>query len=727
VLRVQLVLAATALVSGILLLAKSCSGHGQAWSDLVTGEHLRTVAWHQVRLIPAYLLIALGYSLLAWPLVHRARAVEAVASGRGLLRRVRLLVLVGAVDLLLLAASLGPFFKRSPWVVNDVARVLEPLVPGLDLYVLFRWRLLEVATAVFLALGAWAVVWYVRAWVSALRRAGTRGRVLGAAPAVAAALACVVLVLGGGRPPGADGDTPHDIVVIASDSMRWDRLGVHGYERRDISPHIDAFSAEAADFDDLHVATASTLESWASFLAGQFPPTHGLRYMYITGAQADRAGRLPGRLPALLAERGYHTAVVSDWAGSNFSVADMGFERTLVGGAQNLDALLAELSLQAHLLATLYFGNPFGEWLLPELRRTTRYVTPGSLSATFLAELDEARRRGRPFFGVLFFSTTHLPYAASPPFNTKYVDPEYDGPNRYQIEVKAHELISKGFKPHLPEDQRQHIRNLYDGCVSEFDDQVGQVLAELRRRGSWDRTIVAVTSDHGEDLYDPGSTLGHGTNFFGGDQSTRVPFLIRAPGVTRPGSRIAALARNADFAPTVLSLLGLDVPDTYEGVDLTPLLTGEAQDLDLPVFAETCYLFFPKGRAMTAFSDQERAQLLEVAGAKDTLRVDPDYDNNLVLRTRFHQPVIDTKDRMVRTRRWKLVHIPGREAPIYRLYDLAEDPGQTKDLSRAGLSVLPDLAELLDAYWAGQARRLRWPADREVPEPAEPEVAAAPR
>ena len=53
---------------------------------------------------------------------------------------------------------------------------------------------------------------------------------------------------------------------------------------------------------------------------------------------------------------------------------------------------------------------------------------------------------------------------------------------------------------------------------------------------------------------------------------------------------------------------------------------------------------------------------------------------------------------------------------------MEQDPGQTRDLSRRGLSVLPELADLLERYWAGEARSLRWPADKEEPAPPAPEL-----
>ena len=305
---------------------------------------------------------------------------------------------------------------------------------------------------------------------------------------------------------------------------------------------------------------------------------------------------------------------------------------------------------------------------------------------------------------------THLPYNARYPFNSKYVAEGYRGAHRYQVEVSAHELITTGFSPTLPPETVQHVRDLYDGAVSDFDDTVGEVLRGLEARGLSRDTIVVLTTDHGEDLYDPGSTLGHGTNFFGGDQNTRIPFLVRVPaegGWLRPGEKVEAITRNADVAPTLLELLGEPVPEAMEGVSLMPLLRGEASDLSLPAFAETCYLFFPKKQAMTGLTEAERAQVVDLAGAADTLEVDPAFDHNFVLRPKYRALVIAAKDRMVRTRRWKLIEIPGKDAPIRRLYDMEADPHQTRDLSGQGLAEEAALADLLQRYWRGEAKSLR--------------------
>jgi arylsulfatase A-like enzyme len=110
---------------------------------------------------------------------------------------------------------------------------------------------------------------------------------------------------------------------------------------------------------------------------------------------------------------------------------------------------------------------------------------------------------------------------------------------------------------------------------------------------------------------------------------------------------------------------------------------------------------------MTGLSAAERAQVVDLAGAGDTLEVDPAFDHNFVLRPKYRAEVIAAKDRMVRTARWKLVEIPGKDAPIRRLYDMDADPQQARDLSGKGLPEESALADLLQRYWRGEARTLR--------------------
>jgi arylsulfatase A-like enzyme len=349
-----------------------------------------------------------------------------------------------------------------------------------------------------------------------------------------------------------------------------------------------------------------------------------------------------------------------------------------------VEALLLEATVKAHPLVPLYMPG----WLVPSRSSLASLAKPEVLVDQLLADVDTSVRAQRPFFGVLFTSMTHLPYNARFPFNVKYAAPGYDGPHRYQVEVSAHELITTGFTPTLPPEAIQHVRDLYDGAVNDFDDTVGRVLRELEARGLMENTIVIITTDHGEDLYDPGSTLGHGTNFFGGDQSTKIPFFMRVPG--QAARRVEELSRTIDVAPTLLRTVGLEVPGSMQGVDV---LTDTSPDR--VALAETCYLFFPKSKAMTSLTAEERAEVIELSGAGETLQVDPAFRDNLVLKPEVRAQVIAAKDRMVRTQRWKLIEIPGKTRPIRRLYDMEGDPRQQRNLVGQGLPIEEELSRML--------------------------------
>jgi arylsulfatase A-like enzyme len=377
--------------------------------------------------------------------------------------------------------------------------------------------------------------------------------------------------------------------------------------------------------------------------------------------------------------------------GNCFDLVDLGFAKRHVGPVQNFEALILEATVKAHPLVPIYFGSVpgvLGDALVPGRAVLASFTRPGALVDQLFEDIDASVKAERPFFGTLFLSPTHLPYNSRYPFNLKYGDPHYAGPHRYRVEVTAHELITTGFSPALPPEAIAHVQDLYDDAVSDFDDSVGQVLSELEARGLTKNTLVIITTDHGEDLYDPGSTLGHGTNFFGGDQSTQIPFFVRFPGQTAAAT-VSSLTRTVDLAPTILTVLGLPVPESMQGVNV---LNGEP---DLVAYAETCYLFFPKSRAMTVLTPEERAEVVELSGAADTLEVDPEFRHNLVLAPAYRDAVIKAKDRMVRTTRWKLIEIPGKTRPIRRLYDVLADPKQTKNLAGQGLPEEEELAALL--------------------------------
>jgi hypothetical protein len=117
----------------------------------------------------------------------------------------------------------------------------------------------------------------------------------------------------------------------------------------------------------------------------------------------------------------------------------------------------------------------------------------------------------------------------------------------------------------------QRYLQKYLQCVHSIDENVGRLLDYLEESGRADNTIVIYTSDQGFYLGEHGwydKRLIY-------EESFKMPFLVRWPGVTKPGSTCPAMASNVDFAPTFLEAAGLAVPSYMQGCSLVPLLRGE--------------------------------------------------------------------------------------------------------------------------------------------------------
>ena len=111
----------------------------------------------------------------------------------------------------------------------------------------------------------------------------------------------------------------------------------------------------------------------------------------------------------------------------------------------------------------------------------------------------------------------------------------------------------------------------YLACVQSVDDSVGHLLDYLDQSGLKENTVVIYSSDQGfflgeHGLYD---------KRFMYEPSLRMPFLVRWPGVIKPGSTQTGIAINPDFAPTFCELAGVPVPAEMQGRSLVPLFRGE--------------------------------------------------------------------------------------------------------------------------------------------------------
>jgi len=138
----------------------------------------------------------------------------------------------------------------------------------------------------------------------------------------------------------------------------------------------------------------------------------------------------------------------------------------------------------------------------------------------------------------------------------------------------------------LSEDDIRFIRAVYDRKVRDADQRVGGFIAQLRAMGLLDRTIIAVISDHGDELMEHGS-LDHGATLY--QEQLHTVMMIRFPGYARRHD-ISTTVRSLDLFPTLFDTLGMSGPVGVDGHSLLPLMRGEA--LEEGLFSETDYRLF---------------------------------------------------------------------------------------------------------------------------------------
>jgi arylsulfatase A-like enzyme len=626
----------------------------EALEKLVFGSFFADVLWAQAAILLATL--AVGWTLGAACGLFVSLSARALGRDPGRwTRRAFAAAALVALHALLTARSVAEypqlytewFYDRGGWLAG-----LQVTITDLPLWVFDL--ALGLCAALFAAAALLAArrasLWSrIRVHLSALR--GSRRGL--AVVAAATVMGCAAFALW----PLRAADEGPNILLIAVDSLRPDRLSAYGHTRP--TPSIDRLAREGTIFDRAYSTLPRTFPAWTTLLTGQWPYRHGIRHMFPSRKERERA---PTALPKALAAAGYRTSVVADYAGDIFTRMDYGFER-VDAPTFNFPTLIALRSFEIHKQLLPYVTNGIGRRIFPVLRELAQNADPRDLGDRAVAELRRLASSGK-FMLAVFFSATHFPYAAPSPYYRLYTDPAYAGPYRYH---KFHEL-GRGIR--LTAADVRQIQDLYDGAVRSVDDQVGRLLDALDDLGATRNTLVVLLSDHGEHLHDAGLGMGHGDHLRG-DQAMRIPLVLRGPGIPA-GRRVPGIVRDLDLAPTLYARLGLTPAAPVDGTDLAPLLAGQ-DDLGLEVYAETGLWFVDDGEEFFQRQRIPYPPLTELG------RLDERHE--VVVKERYRDLVLVAKHRMVQTKEHKLIYIPTRDGVRYELYDLARDPAQERDVA----------------------------------------------
>jgi len=397
-------------------------------------------------------------------------------------------------------------------------------------------------------------------------------------------------------------------------------------------------------------------------MTGTWPHTHGIRDNFVTDSEA----RLKvDALPNLLKPLGYRTAALSDWCGSDMGKFSFGFDYTDLPEDQwNLKYFIRQGPKDLRLFISLFFHNQLGRLLLPELYYLGGVPLTSQLGHRARQLVSRLSANSEPFFMNVFYSSTHPPFASEWPWYTRFADQEYVGESKFAMSklTDPFDIIRRQGAPKDEFDLDQII-DLYDGCVAEFDDEVGKMLRHLDRCGLTNNTIVVVYSDHGMEFFEH-DTWGQGNSAVG-DFSARIPLLIRDP--RKPVSRkVEQVVRSIDLAPTLLDLVGANPSNGMDGVSLAASFEEHWQCPELDAYNETgIWIADIPGMPEKHLRYPDLMELMEV----------PNHGSGaLAIKLKYHGTILCAKDRMIRRGRWKLVYQPLANGYILQLFDVEADP-----------------------------------------------------
>ena len=433
--------------------------------------------------------------------------------------------------------------------------------------------------------------------------------------AVASVVAVALLALRESPSSAVESGAPLNFLILASDSLRSDRI-----EDPEVMPRTAARIPEGSLYPYAVTAIARTYPSWVSMLTGTEPRANGVRHMFPTVAARRDVGET---LFTRLRDQGYFTFAVSDFAGDIFPGFEGGFE-SLDTPHLNVDTLAQSTALTGHTWSLAFLRLRPIRSLFPYWRNVPSLADPEWVADSALRQIG--RSGSRPFAGVVFFSTAHFPYVA--PY------PDYlRGSGEYRGRYLYHVPPVQPEEAPTAEDVEQ-IRFRYDAALTSIDRAMEKIFRDLERRGLSGRTLVVVTGDHGEELYEEPGIAGHGDTIRH-LRSQAVPVLLVGPGVAS-GVRSNTQVRHYDLAATVLSILEPGGASRELGLGASLLDANVAR----PICVETGIWFWP-GRPLGL-----ARRRLDYPGISELLELEPST-REMALRDDMEQEVESAKERGV--------------------------------------------------------------------------------
>jgi len=438
-----------------------------------------------------------------------------------------------------------------------------------------------------------------------------------------------------------------NVVFILADDLGWSDTTLYGQTSLYETPNIERLAKRGQTFNRAYAASPLCSPTRASILTGQTPARLGLTSPICheptvtleakpnpSAAPGKKAttvasvSRLDTRYPTLgklIRDAGYTTGHFGKWhlGAEPYSPLEHGFDVDI-----------------PHWPGPGPAGSFVAPWAYPDFKANyPQEHIEDRMAEEAIRWMKSAVKKRKPFYMQYWQFSVHAP------FNAK-------------------EELIEYYRPKIDPDDPQRSPT-YAAMVHSLDDAVGSLLDAIDKAGIANSTAIVFVSDNGGNMYDAVDGTSPTSNFpLRGGKATmyeggiRVPCIVVWPGVTKAGTRSDEVIQTCDFYPTLLNLLGIDLPENHpvDGLDITPALRGGTLDRD------AIYTYFPH--------------------APPT----PDWLPPSI------SVIMDD---------WKLIRLffQGEQgAHDYRLYDLAADIGEINNLASAYPERVQSMDKLIENH-----------------------------
>ncbi len=377
-----------------------------------------------------------------------------------------------------------------------------------------------------------------------------------------------------------------NILFLLDDDIRWNSLGCMGNSIVQ-TPNIDTLANGAIKFTNACVTSAVCMVSRASILTGQYMSRHGIQRFGVPISQEA----FLQTYPAILRKAGYWSGFVGKYGVGFIRNKDFDFsrayERVHWYPLENGDSIHVTERNKQDALEFLK-GRP----------KDKPFVLSVSFFAPHAQDNHPDQYRYQPESEKYYRDDT-IPVPETAPDNYFHLLPDFlateqnEGRRRWHIRFDTPEKYQKYMKA-------------YYRMITEVDEAVGEILAELKREGVYENTIIIFMGDNGYFQSDHGLA----DKWYPYNEAVRVPLIIKDPRLpVKNGSVVnEEFALNIDIAPTIITAAGLTVPDGMQGKDLSELyLSGKPvewrQDFyyEHPVIRDES--FIPSSEAIITHTD----------------------------------------------------------------------------------------------------------------------------